>query len=194
MNKKRIVTLLVAGALTLGVVGGTYAWFTAKDTVTNSFSTLGSDEDESGDIKIVEEFDEDGAKEVLPGTTVRKEVSVKNVGDYDEFIRVSLNPKFNQDSENKLDTKLIELNLTKDSNWIKGEDGWYYYIGKVAPEETTKKVLDSVTLSKNAENEYKNVSFEVVVIAEGIQAKNGAAADTWQSAGADIIDELTNLE
>lgn len=194
MNKKKIVTLLVAGALTLGIIGGTFAWFTARDTVTNSFNTLGSDEDESGDINIVETFDEDGAKKVLPGNTVKKEVAVKNVGDYDEFIRVQLSPKFNDNPQNNLDIKLIELNLTKNSDWIKGEDGWYYYIGKVAPGESTKDILDSVTLSKEAGNDYKNVSFDVVVVAEGIQAKNGAAADTWDSAGASIIDKLTNLE
>ena len=37
MNKRKIVTLLVAGTLTVGIVGGTLAYFTSQDSVVNQF-------------------------------------------------------------------------------------------------------------------------------------------------------------
>lgn len=99
----------------------------------------------------------------------------------------------------KLDYKMIELNFgennknlgTKPGQWTdktKQKDGitggYYYYNGIVGngivePEELTNNLLESVTLSKEATKEYKNIKFDVVVEAEGIQVANGAAQDAW---------------
>lgn len=196
MNKKKLSALLLAGILTAGVVGGTFAWFTSKDTVTNQFATTGTDEPNNPDagIKIEEEFEK--PENVLPGTETNKDVRVKSTAKYDQFIRVKFEKKFiktngdgtKTDVTDKLDTSLIELNFTNylkdtkaEGTWFEGEDGYYYYIGKVAGGSYTNMLLDSVTLSSNAGNEYKNLEFDVTVVADSIQSSNEAYKD-WAPA------------
>lgn len=196
MNKKKLSALLLAGTLTAGVVGGTFAWFTSKDTVTNQFATTGTDEPGNPDagIKIEEEFQK--PENVLPGTETNKDVRVKSTAKYDQFIRVKFEKKFiktngdgtKTDVTDKLDTSLIELNFTNylkdtkaEGTWFEGEDGYYYYIGKVAGGSYTNMLLDSVTLSSKAGNEYKNLEFDVTVVADSIQSSNEAYKD-WAPA------------
>ncbi len=196
MNKKKLSALLLAGTLTAGVVGGTFAWFTSKDTVTNQFATTGTDEPGNPDagIKIEEEFQK--PENVLPGTETNKDVRVKSTAKYDQFIRVKFEKKFiktngdgtKTDVTDKLDTSLIELNFTNylkdtkaEGTWFEGEDGYYYYIGKVAGGSYTNMLLDSVTLSSKAGNEYKNLEFDVTVVADSIQSSNEAFQD-WAPA------------
>ena len=201
MNKKKLSALLLAGILTAGVVGGTFAWFTSKDTVTNQFATTGTDEPNNPDagIKIEEEFEK--PENVLPGTETNKDVRVKSTAKYDQFIRVKFEKKFiktngdgtKTDVTDKLDTSLIELNFTNylkdtkaEGTWFEGEDGYYYYIGKVAGGSYTNMLLDSVTLSSNAGNEYKNLEFDVTVVADSIQSSNEAYKD-WAPANLQAI-------
>ena len=196
MNKKKLSALLLAGILTAGVVGGTFAWFTSKDTVTNQFATTGTDEPNNPDagIKIEEEFEK--PENVLPGTETNKDVRVKSTAKYDQFIRVKFEKKFiktngdgtKTDVTDKLDTSLIELNFTNylkdtkaEGTWFEGKDGYYYYIGKVAGGSYTNMLLDSVTLSSKAGNEYKNLEFDVTVVADSIQSSNEAFQD-WAPA------------
>lgn len=196
MNKKKLSALLLAGTLTAGVVGGTFAWFTSQDSVTNKFATTGTDEPNNPDagIKIEEEFKK--PENVLPGTETNKDVRVKSTAKYDQFIRVKFEKKFiktngdgtKTDVTDKLDTSLIELNFTNylkdtkaEGTWFEGEDGYYYYIGKVAGGSYTNMLLDSVTLSSNAGNEYKNLEFDVTVVADSIQSSNEAYKD-WAPA------------
>ena len=196
MNKKKLSALLLAGTLTAGVVGGTFAWFTSQDSVTNKFATTGTDEPNNPDagIKIEEEFEK--PENVLPGTETNKDVRVKSTAKYDQFIRVKFEKKFiktngdgtKTDVTDKLDTSLIELNFTNylkdtkaEGTWFEGEDGYYYYIGKVAGGSYTHMLLDSVTLSSNAGNEYKNLEFDVTVVADSIQSSNEAYKD-WAPA------------
>lgn len=175
MNKKKLSALLLAGTLTAGVVGGTFAWFTSKDTVTNQFATGGTnDDDKNTGIDIWEKFEK--PTNVVPGTTTDKLVQVKNTSTYDQFIRVKITPKWEKDG---LDASYLGLNFVKGSlgneqgQWLKDGD-YYYYIGKVAGGKFTNTLLESVTLSKNAGNEYKNQKYQVVVEADSIQADNDA--------------------
>lgn len=219
MGKKKIIGLCLAVGLMVGVVGGSLAWFTDSDTVTNRFSTQGNGDNESNGIAIVEKWNEEKGKNILPGTEVEKVVQVKNKASYDQYIRVKLK-KVWKDSEgneiknniawikgNKvyateqpeskkvtLDDDLIELNFGEDNkNLGVGTGQWtdktndtaeltkryYYYNGIVKPKELTNNLLESVTLSKDATSEYKNIQFDVIVDAEGIQVANGAAQDAW---------------
>ena len=102
----------------------------------------------------------------------------------------------------KLDLSLIQLNFgEKNANlgntsgkWIqktdavKGVDdaGYYYYDGVVSPENSTSKLLESVTLSSKAGNIYKNLKFDVEVEAEGVQAANGVVNEEWTTAPSEI--------
>lgn len=200
MNKKfKYTSLVAAGAVTLGLVGGTLAWFTAQDEVVNKFSTTGNEynpEDPNAGIKIVEDWNEKDGKNITSGTEVNKDVQVKNIEQYDQFIRVKFTPQFvkvNDDgtrtpyTEEGISNEMIELNFTshlvKDGTHDLNEGDWvqvgeyYYYIGKVGAGSHTNTLLDSVTLSSKAGNKYRGLAFDVVVTADSIQASNGAYAD-----------------
>ena len=66
----------------VGLIGGTFAWFTSADSITNTFS--GS--------HLVAEIDEtfNSNNSWKPGENTQKEVRVKNTGDVNAFVRVSL--------------------------------------------------------------------------------------------------------
>lgn len=198
MNKKKLSALLLAGTLTAGVVGGTFAWFTSQDTVTNQFATAGTDEPDNPDagIDIWEKFEE--PTNVVPGTTTDKLVQVKNTSTYDQFIRVKITPKWEKEG---LNSTYLQLNFTdylketgEEGTWIEGGDGYYYYIGKVAGGKFTNTLLESVTLKDTTPNEYKNQKYKVVVDAESIQADNGAYDALWSSASQDVKTALENCK
>lgn len=74
---------------------------------------------------------------------------------------------------------------TQEGKWYKKEantpniEAEYYYLNAVPGGLYTTKILDSVKLSLNAGNEYQGVKYEVVVVADGIQASNGAYKTAW---------------
>ena len=241
MKKKKIVALLVASVMTIGVVGGTLAWFTSNDSVTNVFNTGTTTEDRlDAGIDVWEKFYKDGEEEtspttetevkydnpVLPGDKFVKEIWVQSTADYDQFLRAKLVKNFyiveevtegeetknveklvthyaiaddgtvtygtTGDNAHKLDLGLIELNvdnLGREGNtWFQSEDGYYYY-NQILQEkgyneeqdkpetDVTSNLLKNVTLSKDAGNVYKNLTFKVELKAESVQASNGAAGD-----------------
>ena len=194
MKKKKIIGLCLAIGLMIGVVGGSLAWFTDTDEVTNSFSTAsGNDDEGKKGIKINEKWNPEEAKNILPGTTVNKDVQVQNNATYDQLIRVKFTI-VDKTSGEKLDLSKIRLNFVenKGDNWSeKTSDGvtWYYYNKVVEAGVSTDYLLDSVKLLGTAGEEYKNSAFDVVVDAEGVQATNGAVGEVWP----DAPDEIKEL-
>ncbi|ABG87580.1 SipW-dependent biofilm matrix protein BsaA [Clostridium perfringens] len=196
MSKKKIIGLCIAGVLAVGSIGGSLAWFTSSDSITNPFSTASTDNpsNPNSGIKINEKFNKEEADNTLPGDKVTKQVNVSNKATYDQLIRVKIkkvwkDAKGNEKSD--LDTKNINLNFENnltDSNkpeegkWIEGSDGYYYYNGIVNPDGQTANLLESVTLSKDITNEFKGLNFDVVVASEGVQSANGAVNDSWGTA------------
>ena len=196
MSKKKIIGLCIAGVLAVGSIGGSLAWFTSSDSITNPFSTASTDNpsNPNSGIKINEKFNKEEADNTLPGDKVTKQVNVSNKATYDQLIRVKIkkvwkDAKGNEKSD--LDTKNINLNFEKnltDSNkpeegkWIEGSGGYYYYNGIVNPDGQTANLLESVTLSKDITNEFKGLKFDVVVASEGVQSANGAVNDSWGTA------------
>lgn len=196
MSKKKIIGLCIAGVLAVGSIGGSLAWFTSSDSVTNPFSTASTDNpsDPNSGIKIHEDFNKEDADNTLPGDTVTKQVNVINKATYDQLIRVKIKKVWKDakgEEKPDLDTKNINLNFENnltDSNkpeegkWIEGSDGYYYYNGIVNPDGQTANLLESVTLSKDTTNEFKGLKFDVIVDSEGVQAANGAVNDSWKDA------------
>ena len=196
MSKKKIIGLCIAGVLAVGSIGGSLAWFTSSDSVTNPFSTASTDNpsDPNSGIKIHEDFKPEDADNTLPGDTVTKQVNVINKATYDQLIRVKIKKVWKDakgEEKPDLDTKNINLNFENnltDSNkpeegkWIEGSDGYYYYNGIVNPDGQTANLLESVTLSKDTTNEFKELKFDVVADSEGVQAANGAVNDSWKDA------------
>ncbi|HHD2804932.1 TPA: SipW-dependent biofilm matrix protein BsaA [Clostridium perfringens] len=196
MSKKKIIGLCIAGVLAVGSIGGSLAWFTSSDSITNPFSTASTDNpsNPNSGIKINEDFNKEDADNTLPGDNVTKQVNVSNKATYDQLIRVKIKKVWKDakgEEKSDLDTKNIILNFENnltDSNkpeegkWIEGSDGYYYYNGIVNPDGQTANLLESVTLSKDTTNEFKGLKFDVVVDSEGVQAANGAVNDSWGTA------------
>lgn len=225
MNKKKITALLIAGVLTVGIVGGTFAWFTSSDSVTNKFSTGGVTDPETpgnpdAGIEIVEEFpgDKDGNGKydnpVLPGTVMTKEVKVKSTSNYDQYLRAKVSKIWyyngevvthykaskGEDGKETVEYKHFEeaaaegwvaLNdeyiilefatpgVAKSDSWaVKAADNFYYYnqLLGASPAETSN-LLTKVTFSSEASNYYKNLTFDVKIDAEAVQATKAAIGD-----------------
>ena len=187
MNKKRIATIILAASLTVGLIGGSLAWFTSSDEVTNKFASFQDDNNE-GDagIDIWEHFDSVEAQKLLPGSAkVEKYIQVQNTAKYNQLIRVKVIPTWDQElspagaisSDIKLD---FGSNLyANGGSWYQAApdqngDVWYYYLGKISSQKFTDTLLEKVSLSASLNNAYKNAKFDVKVVAESVQASKGA--------------------
>lgn len=187
MSKKKIVSLLVAGALATGIVGGTLAWFTSSDNVTNKFTTGAQNIDgkENNGLDIFEKFTPEEAKNLTPGTTVTKKVQVRNEASYSQFIRVKLTPVWTAPDTLVDKSDNLDLNLNTDAitttptegKWYLASDGYYYFVGIVDSNKFTPLILDSVTLNKLADNAYEGGAFDVEVESDSIQSDNEAYKD-----------------
>lgn len=207
MKKKKLIYLLIAAVLTTGIVGGTLAWFTSSDNVTNKFTTGSYNDDVTKGLDIYEKFTPADAKNLTPGADVTKKVQIKNTASYSQFIRVKLTPNWtapdavkdtNTNLELELNTDAIsqptkdaEGNVTKaaapeEGKWFKSTDGYYYYIGVVGAGKYTPLLLNSVKVLGTAGNDYVGGAFEVKVESDSIQSEHDAytswAADDVKAA------------
>lgn len=107
-------------------------------------------------------------------------------GDEENIIKF-YNSKNAPEGAIKLNEDFIQLDLSKNGKWTSVQQDGYYYYNEILPgEQATAPILDSVTLSKDADNCYKNLNFDVVVEAESIQASNDAVTDAWKGAPASV--------
>lgn len=213
MNKKKLSLLVVSGVLATTIVGGSLAWFTSKDTKLNYFST--------GSIKheIVEVFEEDGlAKNLLPGDEVNKDVWINNTGKSDALLRVKVIPQWVNklgEVDNLLDTNLIELvfadgvqkslesGIGNDTNWILGNDGYFYYtsilpVNKEEVEHQSAQLLSAVRLSGEVsdQDKYAEKEINVRIESETVQVNKDAYKESWEgieNLDTEIVEMLDNL-
>ncbi|MEA5152855.1 MAG: SipW-dependent-type signal peptide-containing protein [Oscillospiraceae bacterium] len=183
MSKKRIfVIALLVCCLALAATGS-LAYFTASETAHNVIT--------SGNIAIeLQELmmkqDEEGALvpfespvNVMPGAELSKIVQVKNTGNSDAWVRVSVDKAIELASDIagfEPDTALVALDLNT-AEWTE-KDGFYYYNAALRPGETTVPLFTTVTFAGSGMgNEYQNSTAVISVKADAVQtANNGAAA------------------
>lgn len=86
------------------------------------------------------------------------------------------------DDKIKLNFVNLSANGAKDTWTYNATDGYFYYIGIVAPQAQTKTLLSSVTLDGSADNSYSKLSYDLDVNARSIQATKEAVNSTdWLS-------------
>ena len=148
MKKKQsiIVVLLIA---IIGVAGITIAYFSSTTTFENVFETP-----EYG-TKYIEKFT--SPDNWLPGDEMEKTLQVTNSGNVDEAVRVKVEESWISKRGTTLpltqgDNVAALINFINNDDWIKvevdGENYYYYYYNyKLAPGETTSKLLDKVTFN-----------------------------------------------
>ena len=74
--------------------------------------------------------------------------------------------------------------------WYNAADGYMYFIGKAAPGKATSELLDFVRLSKDANNAYTSMSFDLIVKMDSIQAVPEAVTDGWGVSNAALVAAL----
>lgn len=178
MKNKKLISMVVAIALVAVIgVGATLAYFTDKEEATNVIK-MGH-----VDITLTEpKFDEDtdGTKEITdiePGKTIEKDPTITVVeGSKDAYVRATVEVKLTDDpkTENKMDEEVLkkELEFDLEDGWFFNEtDGYFYYKDSLTAGET-KKLFSYVTIPASWGNECADITFEIVVKAEAIQADN----------------------
>jgi predicted ribosomally synthesized peptide with SipW-like signal peptide len=81
-----------------------------------------------------------------------------------------------------LDTTLSSRTTADSGKWFYNEDdGFFYYIGKLAPGAATASLLSSLTLDKDAGPEYAGMNFNLIVNLQAIQNTSEAvkASTGW---------------
>lgn len=177
---KRLATLLVSLLLVLGVaVGGTVAFLSTRtDSKVNTFTPS------EVTCAVTETFE----------NNVKSRVAVKNTGDTTAFIRAAINVTWMKDAEAgtkynagdqtvsaKVPVKDTDYSITfaKNTNWIQGADGYYYYKLPVAPQGSTEVLIDECKLLENA-SVPDGYHLSVEIVASAIQsAPDSVVQNMW---------------
>lgn len=171
---KRLATLLVSLLLVLGVaVGGTVAFISTRtadkvNTFTPSKVTC----------EVTETFE----------NNVKSQVAVKNTGDTTAFIRAAINVTWmsNKDAADQtvsakvpVKDKDYSITFAKNTNWIKGADGYYYYQLPVDPKGSTGVLIEECKLQENA-SVPDGYHLSVEIVASAIQsAPDSVVQSMW---------------
>ncbi|MBR1386456.1 MAG: BsaA family SipW-dependent biofilm matrix protein [Bacilli bacterium] len=155
-NKKPLIALLAVAVL--GVVGGTFAFFTSTDTFSNIFST------KPYSMEVVETFE--SPTNWTPGTTTAKTVVATNKGDVDAAVRISYTETWKDASNNTLPltdgtNRAAVINFASDlaTKWIQSVEGgttYYYYKTKLSKNQSSSSLIESVTFNPNVEIDVTN--------------------------------------
>lgn len=152
IKKKYIIGILLLIVVLLIATGITHAYYIDSQEKINKVN-IGSSE-----IEITENFPKPPPV-LQAGETYTKEVSVKNLK-AESWIRMRV------EVNNSEIEKLLTINFT-DLNWVKESDGYYYYTIPVKTGETTKPILNSITVHNNI----PSGSLNIICYAESVQAE-----------------------
>lgn len=176
MTKKKLLAAIVSTALLCGVgVGGTVAWLHDSAQVTNKFELA----DVSGNIK--EEFNDKEKTNVKFTNTgnvdayVRVALSVSLVNEAGEIVPINV-PPFGDITDSSTSNDNYSIDWGDTEKW-EYHDGYYYYLGKLAPDGSTPNLIDNITETIAEGEEY---DLRVDVSAQWIQAEPASAvAEAW---------------
>ena len=153
-NKKTIIFITLL--LVIGLVGGTFAYYTSQNVFENLFQA------ESYHTEATESFTSPSSW--TPGDTTPKTVSVTNKGNVDVAVRVHMTEEWRDTNNNVLSLKDAQnntvaiINFASDlSNWTTvTESGttYYYYNLALGPNETTDPLIESVTFNQAVVSSY----------------------------------------
>ncbi|MEG0255832.1 hypothetical protein [Vagococcus sp.] len=156
----------------------TFAWFMTTDSKENKFKT-----NFKYSVELVDEFKT--PDKLTFDKTYEKKVAVKNTGDIPAFARVLIFPELSK-NEDILDidsTVKIEYNIKNDSNWILGEDGYYYYTKVIEPHTESEILFDKVSLSildqKLFDEKYSEANLTIDAKLESVDYRKNEYRFSW---------------
>lgn len=173
--KKR---LMLAGAISavLAILAlGTLAYFTAEGRATNVITTgtVALTLTEEGEGTPLQDGTGMVFAGVMPGQVVSKQPVVANAGSEEFYARVKVDILIEPASERgeaELSSALVQPGVDAET-WVDGGDGWYYYVGAVAP-GTSVSPFGTVTFAPEMGNEYQNCTVTLSLQAQAVQVKN----------------------
>lgn len=173
-KKRKIIlaaSLLLAVCLTVGI---TAAWLRTDTASRKNTFTLAK-----VSCEVEETFD----------GTVKKDVSIRNTGTADAYIRAAIIVTWMKDgaaAEQTVSSVVPQLNkdytlqFAENSGWIQLEDGYWYYTESVPFGESTAQLIDSCTLLEGAEAP-EGYRLAVEIIASAIQSSPAKVAEeNWR--------------
>ena len=166
--KKKVAALGLVAAMLLTSAGATLAYFTDKDDATNTF-TVGN-----VSIDLTEpKWDANGSKdapEVYPGEALAKDPTVKNDGKNPCFVRISVTGWDCLAPAGNITYRTDYVDDKLGDNWVKHEDGYFYYSKALAVGETTDALFDQIVIPTKVTNGFDG-NYSLVVKAEAVQAQ-----------------------
>ena len=149
-EQKKVPVVALALVALVGIVGGTFAYFTSEAVFPNIFQT------KTYQTELTEKFI--APDNWTPGTETQKEVIIKNTGEIPVAARVSLQESWVSSTGNSLPTtledgsKVVDIHMPNASDWI-NYNGWYYY-NKALNNNEIATFMDYVTFNENVEITY----------------------------------------
>ena len=163
--KRSLVLVVSVLVLLLAVAGGTLAWLTAQDSVTNTFSPA------HVTCTVEESFN----------GTEKSNVQIKNTSDIPAYIRAYIVVTWKDAAGNVYGQKPVkdtDYTITMGSNGWTQKDGYWYCTAAVASGGFTPVLIDSCTSNNSAPDDSCNLSVEIM--AEAIQSvPEEAVEDAW---------------
>lgn len=163
--KRSLVLVVSLLALLLVVAGGTLAWLTAQDSVSNTFTPA------HVSCEVKEDFN----------GTIKSNVNVTNTSDIAAFIRVKLVTYRVNDAGQRIGGTATIPTFKPGAGWAKYGD-FYYYTLPVAPNATPEAALIG-TPGIELKDSYKDADGGkqvIEVMAEAIQSQpDRAIKDAW---------------
>lgn len=165
--KKKIAVLVTAVALVaLVAIGATFALFTDSHSTLNTVTM--------GNVKITltePQFSEDTDNtntiaNVVPRQVIDKDPTIENVCKNDAYVRVLLAYEGLTETQSQEVEALLDID---GENWIKGEDGYYYYQNILAAGADPIVLFTKLTVPDWG-NEINDTEFKVNITAEAVQS------------------------
>lgn len=163
--KRSLVLVVSLLALLLVVAGGTLAWLTAQDSVSNTFTPAHVTCD-------VDETFQDG---------IKSDVKIKNTSDIPVYIRASIVVTWKDFSGNvygQLPVAGTDYTISYGTGWTRQGDYWYCN-SEVAVGANTTELISSCTVEEGATIP-EGYALSVEIIAEAIQSQPArAVGQAW---------------
>lgn len=183
--KKKVVLLTAFTLVALLVAGGTMAWFTANDEVSNIFK--------AGTVEVkVNDHGFKDVENVNPGDCYEKKLSVKSLGSKRTLVRVKFIPSWTDTSGNPINSgsndpaNIITQSIPVIGDWIKIGD-WYYYKKELTEGNETSVLKQNVCFNGGKmDNDYQGATYTLKAEAEAVQATNFAPLHVWGLKLADL--------
>lgn len=200
MNRKNAAAAALCGLLCAATaVGGTLAYLTDRENITNTF-TVGSVKIEESEPNYDPDPDDEITHDIVPNEEIEKDPQLKNVGRNDAFVYMQVTipvaEVITADEDGKVlnngqavATELFSMNdlvlsgSSEDGGWYlmekaANEDGdmvyTYLYDQILKPEDSTKPLFTSVTFVNLVEGQLDEETIKIPVTSYAIQTLNTA--------------------